>query len=42
MKNLTVLIVEDHPGVRDSIERMVEQWPDVDIHSAENFVSAAI
>jgi len=42
MANLVVLIVEDHPGVRDSVERLVEQWPNVDILSAENFFSAAI
>lgn len=42
MANLVVLIVEDHPGVRDSIERMVEQWPNVELYSADNFLSAAI
>ncbi|MBB5357549.1 DNA-binding NtrC family response regulator [Rhodanobacter sp. ANJX3] len=42
MEKLCVLIVEDHPAVRDSIEWVVEQWPDVEILSAENFISAAI
>ena len=42
MANLAILIVEDQPDVRDSIERMVEQWPHVDVHSAEGFLSAAI
>jgi len=42
MANLAILIVEDHPGVLDSIERMVEQWPHVDVYSAEGFIAAAI
>ena len=41
-RRLTVLIVEDHPGVRDTLERMVETWPDVDILSAASFLSAAV
>ena len=42
MANLAILIVEDHPGVLDSIERMVEQWPHVDVFSAEGFIAAAV
>ena len=42
IEKLVVLIVEDHPAVRDSIERVVEQWPNVEILSADNFFSAAI
>jgi len=42
MEKLFVLVVEDHPSVRDSIEWVVEQWPNVEILSADNFISAAI
>lgn len=45
MPNLIVLVVEDRQKVVDlvdSLERLVEQWPNVDIHSAENFFTAAI
>jgi DNA-binding NtrC family response regulator len=41
-RGLTVLIVEDHPGVRDTLERMVETWPHVDVLSANTFLSAAV
>lgn len=41
-QRLTVLIVEDHPGVRDTLERMVETWANVDILSANTFLSAAV
>ena len=39
---LTVLIVEDHPGVRDTLERMAETYPNVDVLSANTFLSAAV
>lgn len=38
---LVVLIVEDHPGIMDSMERMIETWPNVDILSASGFLDAA-
>lgn len=38
---LVVLIVEDHPGVMDSMERMIETWPSVDVLSASGFLDAA-
>lgn len=41
-RRLTVLIVEDHPGVRDTLERMVESWPNVNVLSANTFLSAAV
>lgn len=41
-RGLTVLVVEDHPGVRDALERMVETWPHVDVISANTFLSAAV
>jgi DNA-binding NtrC family response regulator len=41
-RRLTVLIVEDHPGVRDTLERMVETWPNVDVLSANTFLSSAV
>ena len=41
-RRLTVLIVEDHSGVRDTLERMVESWPNVDVLSANSFLSAAV
>lgn len=41
-RRLTVLIVEDHAGVRDTLERMVETWPNVAVLSANTFLSAAV
>lgn len=38
---LVVLIVEDHPGIMDSMERMIETWPNVDVLSASGFLDAA-
>lgn len=35
-----VLIVEDHAGVRDVLERAVEAWADVDILSCDGFDGA--
>jgi len=39
---LVVLIVEDHPAVLDSLKLFVESFPDVQILSADSFVSAAV
>ena len=39
-RRLVVLIVEDHPGVLDSLERLVERWPNVDILSADGSLAA--
>lgn len=36
-----VLIVEDHPGVRDTLEQMVESWAEVDCLLANGFLGAA-
>jgi len=42
LPNLIVLIVEDHPDVRNSLERVVVLWPAVNVFSADNFLSAAV
>lgn len=34
------MIVEDHAGVRDALERMVESWASVDLLSCNGFVGA--
>ncbi|MBB6249000.1 response regulator [Rhodanobacter sp. A1T4] len=39
---LVVLIVEDHPVVLDSLKFFVESFPNVQILSADSFVSAAV
>lgn len=39
-RKLVVLIVEDHAGVRDALERMVESWASVDLLSCNGFVGA--
>lgn len=41
LSRLVVLIVEDHPGIMDSMERMIETWPNVDVLSAKGFLDAA-
>jgi DNA-binding NtrC family response regulator len=38
---LQVMIVEDHAGVRASMEAMVEMWRQVEITSVEDFHAAA-
>lgn len=42
LSNLIVLIVEDHPDIRQSLERVVVLWPAVRVFSADNFLSAAV
>lgn len=39
-RKLHVLVVEDHAGVRDVLERMVESWADVDLISCDGFLGA--
>ena len=39
-RKLQVLVVEDHAGVRDVLERMVESWADVDLISCNGFLGA--
>jgi DNA-binding NtrC family response regulator len=39
-RKLQVLIVEDHAGVRDVLERMVESWADVNLISCNGFLGA--
>lgn len=40
-QKLVVLIVEDHPGVREALERIIESWANVDLISCDGFLSAA-
>lgn len=42
VRNLVVMIVEDHAGVRDVIERMVEQWSNVEFISVDSFTPAIV
>lgn len=37
---LVALVVEDHPGVRDTLEQMVESWARVDLLTANGFLGA--
>lgn len=39
-RQLTVLVVEDHPGVRGVLEQMVESWLNVDLLSCGSFLEA--
>lgn len=39
-RELVVLIVDDHSGVRDALEQMVESWRNVHLLSCGNFLDA--
>ena len=42
LADLAVLIVEDHPDIRLSLERLVASWSAASAFSADNFLSAAV
>lgn len=41
-EKLVVLVVEDHPGVRDLLDRTVESWANVNLLTCDSFASAVM